>query len=192
MVQFLKNGGKLLIGPVFPEWDENLEPCTILRDFLGARGKLEKIPDGAFVRLPFSGTIYCSSLALTMPRPARGATVLGRDTTTPGCSAWLKSLPGGGRALWLGLNWTHAMRYHERMLTGCLRKLGLKSVLTCTNPNLWCTLWTHEKDSILFIMNLHVSPQTANVTCQPAWSKTVIGPGNVTVPPMTVKRLSLH
>lgn len=191
LVQFLKRGGKMMIGPVWPEWDETLKPCTTLRDYVGATAKTETIPDGSFVRLPFAGTIYCTSLAVTMARLPKGAVVLGRDTLNKGAAAWMKKIPGGGRVLWLGLQWVHAMRYQERLLKGSLAKLGLRSVIGCSNPNLWCTLWTHEKRSVLFVMNLHVAPQEANLTCQPSWSRKPLAVGNIRVPPMKVRTIVL-
>jgi hypothetical protein len=128
---------------------------------------------------------------VTTARPPSGATVLGRERESGDCVGWKKELPGGGRVIWLGVPWKHGMRYHATLLTGCLGQLGIERRLSCSNPNVWCALWTHEERSVLFAMNLLVSRQDAEISCRPAWSREPIRIPPLSLPGMTVEAIDL-
>jgi hypothetical protein len=192
LVTFLERGGRLLLGPVLPELDERLSPCAILRDHLGATADVRRAPDDAVLRFPCMEAVYTSGLVITTARPPDGAIVLGHERSTGQCVAWAKDVAGGGRVIWLGLQWTHGMRYHTTLLRGCLDALGIEPRLVCSNPNVWCALWTHGERSILFVMNLLVSRQDAEISCRPAWSSKPVRIPALSLPGMTVETIDLR
>jgi len=187
VVRFLKEGGRVLIVPVIPVVDENLEPCTLLSDFLGSPA-LEHNPD-AFARVTIldgqnildNGENYFTH---TLPP---GARALGKDEHTNRILAWELATEGGGRAIFLGFRWLHGMREHSLMLESLLARLGLERRVECPNPNLWTSLRTAGDHSALFIMNLFTSPQEAEIRCRPAGRSGVVSLGQHKLEPMSVK-----
>jgi len=176
IVKFLQAGGRAVIAPVLPEYDEQLQPCPVLKNFLGApRATRARRFRGEDVRLSFRETanVFVNGEIFAWDNLPADAQVLGRDELTNRPIAWATL---GGRAVVLGLQWSHGMREHAGMLGELLRPLGLQPRVTCSNPNVWCTLRSRGRQSALFAINLFTSPQTAEIN--------LIGP--VTLPPMSV------
>ena len=63
---------------------------------------------------------------MTHALPA-GARVLGTDEHTKGLLAWELTTEGGGKAVFLGFRWLHAMREHSLMLSSLLTRLGSRA-----------------------------------------------------------------
>ena len=159
LVRFLQGGGRALFTPVLPEFDEELQRCTVLADFLGGP-VLRKAVAGRQVRATVAGVenVYSNGdLFFTETLPA-GAEVVGIDEFTGTPVAWQR-----GGAIVLGLRWLHAMREHERLLVALLARLGLRQRVTCSNPNVWTSLWSDGEESILFLLNLLSAPQETTV-----------------------------
>jgi hypothetical protein len=192
MVRFLEGGGRALITPVLPEYDENLTPCAVLAEYLGASPARRL--SSTRVRVSFEKTknVLMNGDLFSWDRVPSGAEAIGVEERTGKTVAWSLATGGGGRVIVLGLLWHHAVVEHQRMLTELLSGLGLKRKLTCSNPNVWCFLRTAEKgQSMLFAANLFVSPQEATISCRPSWSRKTIALGRVRLPPMTVRGLVL-
>ncbi len=156
IVRFLSNGGAALIAPVLPTLDENLQPCTLLADFLGApeiercANPFSRITVGPVVNVFNNGEVFFTR------RLPEGAEVIGRDELAGEPVAWQLRTQGGGQALFLGFRWLHAKREHEHMLTYLLQRLGLHKRVVCSNPNVWTSFRTSGKRSWLFLMNLSI------------------------------------
>ena len=104
--------------------------------------------------------------------------------------AWRLRTAGGGQVIFLGLRWTHGKRVHSAMLTRLLARLGLKQKLTCSNPNVWTVLRSAGKKKMLFVLNLHASPQEATVAVR---GGAKMGRARkFRLPPMTVKCVELQ
>jgi hypothetical protein len=187
VVRFLKGGGRVLIMPVIPVVDENLDPCTLLSDFLGSPA-LDRNPN-VFARVTILGVqnILDNIDNFFTPKLPAGATALGKDEHTNRILAWELTTEGGGRAIFLGFRWLHAMREHSLMLGALLERLGLQRRVECSNPNLWTSLRTNGNRSALFIMNLFTSPQEAEVRCRPAGRSGGVNMGHHMLEPMSVK-----
>jgi len=190
VVRFLRAGGRAIIAPTVPQFDEDFRPCTLLRDFLGTdapRAIREEL-----TRPTVAGVVNVWNnwrCLLACPPPA-GAELLGTEELSGSPIAW--EVPAGaGRAVFLGFRWYHARREHEAMLTGLLKRLGLKQRIVCSSPNVWCTLRTAGRRSVLFVMNLNSSPMAAAVACRPRWSRRMIDTGLHKLPAMTVKAVDL-
>lgn len=191
VVRFLKQGGKVLIMPVLPVVDENLQPCTTLRDFLGKpsvqinpnefpRATVENVPN----ILDNGDTYFCENLPLE-------SEVLGKDERTGRVIAWLHKTEGGGQVIFLGFRWVHAMHEHARMLKALLLRLGLEQKVVCSNPDVWTSLRTRGDKSTLFLMNLLSSPMEAEISCRPGRSGRTHDLGLQKLEPMSVKYVEL-
>jgi beta-galactosidase len=192
VVEFLRCGGRVLITPVIPTLDENLEPCTLLANLLGrpvmrassnqtVRATIEKV-----VNVWSNGDVFFSS---NLPA---GARVIGQDEISGNTIAWKMAVENGGQAIVLGLRWFHAKREHEQMLKVLLKSLGLKQKVECSNPNVWTSLRTAGMRSMLFIMNLLSSPMEAHVDCRPSWSEAILETGKHELGPMSVKTFEIE
>jgi beta-galactosidase len=189
LVRFLQNGGQLLIAPLLPVLDENLEPCTRLADFLGSPAIS---PGQAPVARPRFGELLnvYGSPYFTAHLPPE-AEVVGYDEVSGQPIAWQRRTEGGGQVICLGLRWTHAMRAHERMLVTLLARLGLEPVLSCSNPNVWAVLWTGQEKAVLFLLNLFTAPQEAQISCHLEPHGPLVEAGRHTLGPVSVKTVDL-
>lgn len=191
LVRFLESGGKALLAPVLPTHDERWEPCTVLRDFLGAGA----VHPAGFTptRLTIGGVvnIYNNGEACFPEILPPGAETVGIDERSGRAVAWARPTGRGGEALFLGFRWAHAMREHERMLFSLLERLGLRPKVRCSNPNVWVSLRTAGRRSMLFLLNLLTAPMTASVACRPSWSGEEVETGVHTLAPMSVKCVEL-
>ncbi|GEM_PF-414123 len=194
VVDFLKNGGRALITPLLPTLDENLNPCTLLADFLGGPVLQASANHAGHVRVTIedvvniwnNGDIFFGS------RLPPNAKVIGHDEVSGNPIAWKQSLEGSGQAIVLGFRWYQAKREHEQMLKALLQALGLKKKVECSNPNVWTSLRTAGSRSMLFIMNLLSSPLEAHVDCRPAWSEGILEMGKHELGPMSVKTIEIE
>ena len=191
LVKFLRAGGQALILPVLPTVDENMEPCTLLADFLGAAALRKKTAQA--VRVNVAGVINISNTGevyFTDQLPA-GATVVGEDELTHSTLAWKKTFRGGGAAIFLGFRWNHSVHEHWRMLAALLQDLGMKQRVFCSNPNIWTSLRTAGKKKLLFLMNLHSSPQETHVSCRPRGRGKTVDLGKHRLPAMNVQLIEI-
>lgn len=190
VIQFLQQGGKVILTPVVPSLDENLQPLPLLEDFLGWPKQsanpagLSRPRIGPVVNV--SGTVYPFT---ALPENAR---VLGVDEFTGQPIAAEIAIPGGGRAVLLGLNWTQAMREHERMLAYLLGQLGLEQAIVCSNPNLWATLYPGAEQSTLFVLNLFTAPMEAHIRVRLQAGGPLVDVGHLQVEAMTVKVIDIQ
>lgn len=190
ILRFLQNGGRAVIGPVLPEFDENMRPCRILSDALGS--PVSRKTNRARVRLNVCGVenVYMNGELYAWDELRPDAQVLAKDVLSGDVVAWSVNF-GKGRAVVLGLLWKHAMVEHQRMMAELMTGLGLDPCITSSNPHIWCTLRTSGSRSMLFVMNLLCSPMEAKVSCRPAWSKDWIDVKLFKLAPLSVKTVAL-
>ncbi|BBI31167.1 beta-galactosidase [Cohnella abietis] len=157
LVDFVKSGGKLIIAPVLPEYDEALRPCRILADFLGAKPAIRhQLP---VTRATVCGVVNVSKERIFHQDVPHGAEQLGVEEFTGLPLSWSKRF-GEGEAIWLGMEWWHSMREQELLLEALLQRLGLRRLVQSSTPQVWTSLRTDGARSMLFLMNLHSSPVT--------------------------------
>ena len=186
LIDFLNRGGKVLFTPVLPAYDENLNPCRILLDALGAAESSDVPVEQA--RPEISGVVNVNGKVYFSQAP-QDSQVIGVDAFTGKTLAWQRSFPGGGKAAVVGLAWSYAMHEHARMLTAVLEQLGLTRVLTTSNPNVWVTLWKTQNKACLFLINLFTSPMKVSVDVHLPDRQIQTGPHSI--PPITVKVIDL-
>jgi len=192
LVRFLQAGGRVLLSPVLPTLDENLQPCTVLADFLG--GPRVRRHEGEPARPVFGPNrdiaVYGAQAFVTDNLPA-DAEILGVDEHTGEPLAWMLCCDGGGTVAALTVRWAHKRHHHHQMLRSVLDAMGLRPKVRCSNPYLWSSLRTADDRSVLFLINLFSGALSAEVSCTPAWSSQPVEQGAVEVPPMTVLPIDL-
>jgi beta-galactosidase len=183
IVNFLKNGGKVLLTPVIPVLDDDFNSCTILSDFLGkpelakVRGLSPRIDIGSIKNIFNTGGIFVTK------RLPENAEIIGKDENSNNTLAWTLNTPVGGKVVFLGFYWEHAKFEHENMVHEMMDSLGLKQKVYCSNPNVWTSILSKGDKSVLFVINLFVSKQITKISFgDHVWD-------NFEVPPMTVKRI---
>ena len=162
IVRFLSSGGRLILGPVLPEMDENLEPCTILADFLGGPQITANPKERARLRIADQNNVL-GQVYFSDHLPA-GCQIIGVDELSGQTVAWKYVLPAGGQAIFLGLLWSHAMRQHEKLVLALFTASGGKMLVHCSNPNIWTTLWRSGDRALLFVLNLFTTPMNAEIS----------------------------
>ena len=188
LIRHLGNGGNLLLLPVIPTLDENLQPCTLLADYLGGRGSAAKKDER--IRLDIAGVanVYNNGgVCFAEPCPAQ-ATVVGCNVLTRQPVAWNLKTSATGQATFLGFHWVQAMREHERMLKTLLLPLGLRQCIETNNPNVWATLYTApEGRAVLYLLNLLASPMEVRAAFRAGPGRRTVDAGTHSMAPLTVK-----
>ncbi len=167
IVHFLENGGRALITPLLPRFDDDLAPCTVLADFIGAptwRRSAQTV-----IRVLVEGPHQTVSNVLknevffadTLPDEAE---VCGIDERTGSPLAWQVSTPGGGTVIVLGLAWDHRKNEQAEMLLAIADRLGLQRRVICSNPNIWTSLRFYGSQGVLFLINLFSTPMEAEIS----------------------------
>lgn len=183
LVDFVERGGRLVIAPLLPTLDENLKPCTILADYLGAApiAKFELQPRlniGPVANVLVNGSLFISEL------PA-GAEAFATDERSGKIAGW-RLKKGKGEVFWLGLSWKHSKHSHSSVMSWLLGETGVKKpAVACENPCVWTALRTDGNRFGVFAMNLFSAPMETGMTvdCR-GITKNL---GRISLKPMEVK-----
>ena len=161
-VEYVKNGGILLMLPVIPSMGENFEPCTILGDFIGAHSEACG-GGGANVRVGDVRGIINNDLWTCVRRPDN-AVPFAFDERSGAVAGWKAEYPGGGAVVWLGIKWRHDKLVLNKMMRWLFNLLGVsETAVECDNPYVWAVLRSGGDKRMLFLMNLFSSPLEAGV-----------------------------
>jgi len=187
IVSFLKKGGKVLLLPTIPEVDDDLNPCTILKDFL-SNIKL-RTPDSGVKRATFGtiNNVRKKSLFVFEKMPDN-AEVIGKEEATGKPIACKIKTEGNGTIVIAGISWMASHFEQNQMLLYLLSKLDYQQKVVCDNQNIWHTLRSDGKNELLFLINLNTSVQTANIEYTNLEGK-LVKLGNVSVDAMSVKTI---
>jgi len=163
---FLAAGGRLLLAPMAPWLDEDLRPCRILADAIGADPAEPVRNPSNTVQLTAYGVpnVFVSGTLLPVGAVPPGAERTAVEEVSQAACGWERSLPGGGRVALLGLHWIHQKREHAAMYTAALTRLGLARMLSGGVPELWAILRTDGTHCALFVYNGFTSPATGRWT----------------------------
>lgn len=159
LIKYIINGGQILIAPVIPYLDENFVSCTLLKDFLGGAGVIKF--SGNFPRInigPVENVFLNGELFSSTNRP-KDAKQIASDQYSGLELGWQKTFEGGGRVIWLGMQWVNSMDTHRCMFKYLLNNLGVtNNIVESSNPNIWTSLRRYKSQGMLFAMNLFSSP----------------------------------
>ena len=190
IVEFLSEGGRILIWPVFPFLDENLCPFTLLSDFLyGASSgsgvetaKRQVCFDIAGINNIWSNSWYYPSVVIP-----DGAHILGREKVEGTVAAWRYNLENLGCIIFLGFSWFHAKNEHSDMLVKLMLEFNVRQCLKNENP--WVMTFRRRTASgiIIFAANLSTTQQDTRLSLSKDLSKKEWDSGNINLRPMEVK-----
>lgn len=191
IVRFLQNGGRVLIAPTLPAFDDKFQPSTVLSDFLGGPVLKNRQQEVVRIRIGNQQNIVSNGIVFTSTRVPENAEILGSDELTDGAVAWQVETTGGGKAIFLGMSWSHAMRQHQELVRDLLFCLGVRPKVICSNSSIWTSLRTRGNRSAIFLMNLFTSPAETDLTCRPRSRGSMVQLGHHHLAPMSVKYIEL-
>ncbi len=161
IIDFIKKGGRVIMLPLLPVYDENYRPCTLLADYIGGACGPMILPVDHQVVLSL-GTIknvWCnegSSCAVKLPDNAE---ILGRDERSGDVMCY-QAHYGKGEFIFFGAAWTHTTAVQAASLRFLLEKLGTTPHLTNSNPFVFAVV----RGNFLFLCNLSTCHQETTVT----------------------------
>ena len=192
VIDFLKRGGKVLLCPVIPEYNENFEPCTLLKDFLGSPEiKLNKKDNQRINFNTVKNVMSNTENFVTVKMPAK-AVIIGSDETNHLPVSWELNTEGKGKIIYLGFNWFHQMKEHIKMMDEVLNRLDIKKTLKCSNPNLFTSLRTNGEKTMLFVMNLYTSPMSGEIEIASKDGTSTVKKLTVNLEPMKVQTIEIE
>ena len=183
-VDFLEQGGSILCLPVMPHYDENLEKCTVLSDYIGAVSG-SRLRD-AYLSVAGIDNFACGQGFYPVEKVPSDAEAIGRDGLSGKTAAFIKTLPSGGRFALLGAMWWHTQREQNRAVENILNLLGLRRHVFADDDWMFPILREHS----LWLCNLTTSVRTPEVTIRPDGGEPR-DLGRITLDKMSVKRIAL-
>lgn len=186
VIRFLEQGGRLLITPFVPELDEDFNPCTLLKDYIGM-GEIAKIDNPQSRAILNDGTLIYG-IPHTYTCDSFGGEVVLRTHVTDQPVARVKNV-GNGKVLWLGIEYTYSLFSQNTMMEHMLRLLGEEPAAQCSNTYLWSTVFEDGEHAICYAVNLLAGKQKASlkVKANGVWHDL----GELEVPGMTTLAIDL-
>ena len=165
VVAFLEAGGRLFLAPWAPSLDQDLRPCTVLRDFL-------RLPERHRIETPSSPIVVdgvrvfgCGTPHLVVDAPPPGADSPMTNARTGGVCGWWQPA-GAGEVCVFGTEFSSFSLFGQaEMLERILVRLGAEPVARSSNRNVLVETHRHpDGRSTVFVSNLHASPQKTRLT----------------------------
>jgi beta-galactosidase len=188
IVKFLKKGGRVLLCPVIPEYDDQFNKCTILKDFLGSPEITENRSGNQRISFKTVSNVLKNGTSFATAKLPAGAVTTGMDSTNNKIIAWQQKTEGKGNLSFLGFNWFYQMNEHGRMLTELLNNLKCNKLVTCSNKNLFTSLRSDGHTTMLFVMNLYSAPMETTVQISSKHYRSAL----IKLEPMSVKTIRIR
>lgn len=192
VVAFLEAGGRLLLAPWAPMLDQDLRPCTILRDSLRLpeRRAAEPAPPGPL--LAGGGRVWaCDAPRLVVGEPPPGAEDAIAHARSGDVVGW-RQKAGAGEAIVFGTTFRYRDFSQAAMLERFLERLGAMPVARSSNRNVLVEVHrAPDGRRLAFVSNLHASPQRTTLTLfDDAGAPSAAL--DLALPPMRVETLDLQ
>ena len=185
LIEFVRNGGKLLLTPMVPEYDEDFLPCTLLKDFLGVKS-LSFVSSVGSLTTKYGEKVFCIDKRLTFE--GFGGEVVVSDDTNGVPLAEYKSL-GGGAVLLSGMTYNYSQFCQMDMLFAMLSALGFEKRADTDCKHLIVTLFEDGERATCFLINNLADEVSGNLSVTANGKLYTVGA--VTVPAMSVLPLDL-
>ena len=179
IVDYIKRGGKVVFAPLVPEFDEDFNPCTIIKDLIGM-GKVTKINGKNKILLEDGTKGYFIQNQFTCDK-FDGEVLATCESGEP--ISFYKKI-GDGAVVWLGANWRYAFYSHNKVLEAVCNKLGTTPIVSNDCSSIFTTVYEDGNEAVCFVINLLSGRQTAHIKVKANGKEYDLG--NVEVPPMTV------
>lgn len=163
VAEFARKGGHVLLLPVLPSHDDDLNGCTILRDLLGKAEFSYNQHIGPALEIEGVGRVFGMRDCTVCDTLPEGARVFAKDART-GRIVGFEQIVGAGTIAWFGGVWEMSTFDQARMIERFSEMLGGEKCVTSSNRNIFTSLWADEAGRrILFAMNLYSSPQSTDL-----------------------------
>lgn len=172
LVDFVENGGKLLLMPRPPVQDEYGNTDTTLADALSI-SHVKPVYRDAYARLPGFGNVYSIQNVCTASVPEHATSLsFAAETDTVTGAHWNV---GKGEVIWLGFTFEYGHFAQAGMIEYLAGLLGAKPVVESSNRNVWTAYWTDGTHRLLYVMNLYASPQRSDIVLHDGDNTTDFG-----------------
>lgn len=164
LIDFVEQGGQLLLFGTLPELDEEMRPCTLLRAYLGDPLLHRPGRRSSVVQYDPLGHIFGTTPVHGMDSVPDGSSVLCTEAHT-GDILGFEQVHGSGRVLFVTTHWKMTTFDQPTFLEMLLERLGTRPCIASSNRNIFTSLWEDATGhQCVFVMNLYSSPQSTDVT----------------------------
>lgn len=185
LIDFVENGGQLLLLGTLPETDDELVPCTLLREYLGSPKLCKpRKRTGVVSYAPYGDVYGMTPLHILETLPEHSETLC-TEALSGGILGFSQS-HGRGRVFYLACRWQMTTFDQPLLLERLLERLGAVPCIESSNRNLFTSLWEdHKGHQTAMVLNLYSSPQATEITIyQP--DGTILRKEALSLPPMHV------
>jgi beta-galactosidase len=160
LLEYVKSGGRLIIGPRVPDKDLNGEPCRILADAFGLGQWSEK---GGFQRVTVADidSVFCRQYLVF--ESIRNAELIAYGEAGPDEVAAFVLPHGKGEVMVLGVALNHEYRYALDVIHKLAERMGVQPTVQVTDENLFVTERRGNDGALLFVNNVDELDRTTKV-----------------------------
>lgn len=165
IVDYVTDGGNIVIFPYLPDREMSQRPCTVIRDALSAKPSGREIIASPLIDIFDLKDIKCANPQITYSdETLKGAEIIARTISGAACG-FIKPL-GSGSVIHLGTWIGFDTEGHKPVYETVLKKSGARLRHTSsTNDNISVReRFTGENSAMLFIGNYYNETQTGRVT----------------------------
>ncbi len=188
LIEFVEAGGKLALFGTLPETDEDYNPCTLLRDYLGNPTLGKPVTRKATVNDPVTGNIYGMTPLHSLHDLPQDAAILCTEVLSGDVLGFRRRL-GKGEAAFLACHWKMQTFDQPRFLEALLDSMGAAPCVESSNRSIFTAQWEDDDGhELTMVLNLYSSPQKTDITVYSP-DGTVTRRESVSLAPMEVKVL---
>ena len=188
LIDFVENGGQLLLVGDLPTLDENLHPCTLLREFMGNPEFEKQLRSGSMIRCESCGDVYNMLPLHVIKELPDGADVFCTAPRT-GRAVGFAVKRKKGCARYLACRWVMNTFDQAAFMEAVLRDMDAVPCVRSSNRNLFTSLWEDAQGHCMtMVMNLYSGKQSTQITVY-APDGCVLREENLDLKPMEVRVL---
>lgn len=185
---FAQAGGRVMLAPTIPEYDENFRPCRILADCLGSlrMAPCEYMGPSFLVK---EKRVYSLEAKGMLTEPPANGTVFAMEEET-GAPLGVSVPVGSGEIKVFSASWMLLTFDQAQMLEDILADMGAVPTVAFSNRNVWgCLRRAPDGKTALFAMNLYSGAQETDMTLELDGQTTQLK--KITLKPMEVRMITL-
>lgn len=162
IVRFIEDGGRAILMPVLPEWNENGEPCTILKDFVGINHVRTVEHADRHARVENADKVFMLDSVYTADLPDDATEIAWDDRAK--CAIGAEMTRGKGKVVWMGAALRQFNLFSQAvMMEQLVLRLGGRETVESSNRNLFTALWNDGSHELLFVMNPYSGRQRSRI-----------------------------